>query len=361
MKNNTVRTLTFGAALVGIGVALACCSGGTDGDTAGDSAVNDFVGGAGTSGDIKLSVNDTDFSVSETVGFGVKVTDAQGNGVQGIKVSCDSETGVSILEPTTGSEITDAGGNISGVIGCKAPGSYQFACRLPVGANMRRFVDIKCRGPIPDGFTGWDNAAGGGLGGGSDTSGSGGVGGTDTDGVRISQMVFIDDGSVGSEPSTVSFSIDVIQGICTSTEGDTPPTPTPTPTPVITLEPFFDTVGIMKVNNNTNQTVFCNTASFKVADAGVAANSGTDFVSGTLSVLGEADAVEGGGGSGTFRVLVFDVVDGAKRFFGSTTDLPDNYGFKSVTMTLNCVNDLGSDIELTATQTLSFDNFNRCD
>lgn len=363
MNKKLVRSVMVPAALVAVGFGLVHCSGGTDGDSAGDISLDDqFTGGAGKTGNITLSVVSTSMGVSNTSGFGVKVVDAQGNPVSGIKVSCDSEEGVAILEPTTGSEITDTSGNLSGTIGCETPGSYQFACRLPVGGNQRRLVDIKCAGPVPTGFTGFPGAAGGGLGGGSDGDDDGGVGGGDTNGIRITNMLVIDDGQIASEPgSVVSFSVDVEQGICTAETGDIPATPTPSPTPKITLEPFFDTVIAVKVVNNTNQIVTCSTVEFSVASAGALANNGTSFVSDTISLIGEAASIDAGGDSSVLRFLAFDVVDGAKRFFGSSTDIPDNYGFKAVTVSLNCVNDDGDDVVVEATETWSFDNFNRCE
>jgi hypothetical protein len=348
MNKKLVRSIVIPTAFVAVGLALANCSGGTDGDNAGDISLEDqFTGGAGKTGDITLSVVNASMDVSDTSGFGVKVVDAQGRPVSGIKISCDSEDGVAIIEPTTGSETTDSSGNISGVIGCQTPGSYQFACRLPVGGNQRELVTIRCAGPVPTGFDGFPGAGGGGLGGGSDNN--------DNDSLRITDMLVIDNGEIASDPaSVVSFSVDVVQGNCAATVGAGTPAPTPDP------EPFFDTVIAVKVENNTNQTVTCSSAEYSVAGAGALANSGTSFVSDSLSLLGDA-AVDGSGDTNVMRFLAFDVVSGAKRFAGSSTDIPDGYGFKSVTVTLNCENDDGEEITLEATQTLSFDNFNRCD
>ena len=360
MNNKKLSSIVFATALGSLAIALACCSGGTDGGTAAEEDFSDgqFVGSDGSTGTITVNVLDRDMSVGETSGFGVAVKNSAGNGVGGMKVFCDSEQGVAILEPTSGHETTNSHGDISGVIGCAAPGSYQFACRLPVGVNKRQLVDIVCRGPVPDGFTGFPNAAGGGLGGGSDTSDSGGIGGSDTDGVRTTTLLFVDDGS-NADIGSSNFSIDVSQGICTAESGSVG-AGTPTPTPVITVEPFFDTVLKVRVVNNTNQTVRFSSMKYTVVSAGVLANSGSDFVSDTVSFIGEANAIEGGGGEGTFTMLAINATSGAKRFVGSSTDIPSNYGFKTVRVTVIGTNDNGDDIQATASQTLDFSDFNRC-
>lgn len=365
MNTRRLSSIAFASALGTLGVVLACCSGGTDGGEA-DFSGGQFVGSDAATGSLALKVLSSDMSVSETSGFGVTVLNSRGQGVSGIKVSCDSEAGVAILEPASGSETTDSTGGVSGVIGCAAPGSYQLACRLPVGSNKRQLIDVKCRGPIPTGFTGFPGAGGGGLGGGSDTSDSGGVGGT-TDGVRLTALSFADDGSAPNADA-VNFSIDTNQRVCTLTQ-DT--TTTPTPTPVITVENFFDTVLTVKVVNNTNQAIQFTSMSYRVLSAGALANSGSNFQSDTVSFVGEANAVEGGGGEGTLTMLAFQAVAGTtaapnggllleKRFVGASTNIPSDFGFKSVEVTIRGTNDLGDAVVVTGTLTLDFAPFNRC-
>jgi hypothetical protein len=152
--------------------ALCACSGG--GDTDGGSGADQLYLGDqyvadDSAGTISLSVDSTSIPVAGTSNFSVAVRDAQGAPVPGLKIACDSEAGVAVIEPATGLEITSSSGSISGVIGCELPGSFQFACRLPIGANKRKMVTIKCTGTVPAGFSGFAGAGGGGL-------GTGGVG-----------------------------------------------------------------------------------------------------------------------------------------------------------------------------------------
>ncbi|MBN8550139.1 MAG: hypothetical protein J0M12_12550 [Deltaproteobacteria bacterium] len=368
MNTRRLSSIAFASALGTLGVALACCSGGT-GNNDTDFSGGQFVGSGSATGSITINVLDSDLGVSETSGFGVSVKNAQGGPVAGIKVSCDSEKGVAILEPTTGGEITSSSGDISGVIGCAAPGSYQLACRLPVGANKRQLVDIKCRGPIPTGFTGFPDAAGGGLGGGSDDSDSGGVGGTDTDGIRIANLYF-DDFNTGFEATGTNFSIDTQQKICTRDDGDG--TQTPPPTPVITLESFFDTVLRAHVINNTNQAIQFTQMRYTVLDGGSGTGNGTDpgnFSSSSVTFVGQATAVEGGGGEGDLSMLAIQAVPGAtigpvtvleKRFVGASENIDTGAGFMTMQVTLFGTNDIGDDIQVSASMTLDFAPFDRC-
>lgn len=371
MNTRRLSSVAFASALGTLGIVLACCSGGTDGGGE-DFSGGQFVGSDSATGSIQVKVLNADMSVSETSGFGVSVKNSLGGPVSGMKISCDSEKGVAILEPASGVETTSSSGDISGVIGCAAPGSYQLACRLPVGANKRQLIDIKCRGPIPTGFTGFPGAGGGGLGGGSDTSDSGGVGGTDTDGIRISNISF-DDASVGFDATATNFSIDTKQKVCTADTGDG--TQTPPPTPVVTLEQFFDTILRARVINNTNQAIQFNQMRYTVLNGGSdgSGTGGGDFESDSVSFVGQAVAIDGGGGQGDLSMLAIQAVPGSsvtigpltiplleKRFVGASANIDTGAGFKTVEITLIGSNDSGDDIQVSASMTLDFAPFDRC-
>ncbi len=150
------------ALLCGLALTIGC-GGNTHGGEE-EFGSSDFPSGTDATGKVEVRVNDDDMNVGDRSGFHVFVYDGNGAPVQNIQVLCDSELGVAILEPTTGREMTGQFGDISGVIGCASPGSYQFGCRLPLGGNKRQFVTIKCRGTGNAPFPG---AAGGGIGGGS--------------------------------------------------------------------------------------------------------------------------------------------------------------------------------------------------
>ena len=143
-----------------------------------------YVAGNDENGSIDLVVDSTTMQVGNTGGFLVTVVGRNNEPISDMRVACDSEKGIAIVEPATGYEMTNASGRVSGVIGCEYAGSFRFGCRLPVGVNKRKFVSIRCEGL---GSASWPNAAGGGLGGGSQ--------GTDVDGdLRVSGVKFYDGG-----------------------------------------------------------------------------------------------------------------------------------------------------------------------
>ena len=326
-------------------LGLISCSGGdTDGGKAGDQDFHgtEFIPTEDNSGSIELEVKQEDLSVAETSGFFVHVKDSAGADVPDVTIACDSEKGVAIVEPTTGKEITDSGGRISGIIGCAAPGSYLFGCRAPVGANIRKFVTIRCSGPVPTGFDGFSGSAGGGLGtGGSDVDDDAGPGGTNTDGVRLSVITVNDTGAV----DTTGSQIDVIQGTCGSGTS-------------ITAETFGDTFIDMTVINNTNSDV--RFTSFKYTIPGV----GT---SGSISFIGESTA-SADGGQAQLSALVFSAVGTSstsdkyiiKSGGSSNIAIPSTTAVKNVKFTLFGTTSAGESIQVTASTALSFGNYNHC-
>ena len=347
MRDNMKKSIAT-ITIIGFSALVVACVGGggdTDGGKSGDLADayngDTFVADDDTVGRIEVDVLEPDLQVALTSGFFVRVFDAAGAPVPNIKVSCDSEQGVAIVEPTTGTEITDAGGEISGKIGCEVPGSYQFGCRLPVGGNRRKFVKIVCNGPIPNGFTGFPGAAGGGLGtGGSGTAQDGGVGGVNPDGVRITSIAISDTG-VSSASTT---SIDTTFSDC-DTDAAT-----------FTAEPFFDTSATFKVVNNSNLNIRFKSLRYTVPNASGSGSS--SFTSSSIGLIGEAAP---NGGETTFSgIIIFDAVSLGKRFNGASANIPSSLGFRNITFALTGTTDLGDEVTITGTQALSFDGFNNC-
>ena len=181
---------TFLLAGVVLGVSLLGClggSGGTDGGAATNPGYRDdiFVGDDSTTGSIELSLGQSELSVGGTTGFRVTVKSAAEQPVPNISVVCDSENGIALVEPTSGRELTDSNGIMSGRIGCEFPGSFQMVCRLTVGANRRKFAGIRCTGSGSATFTG---SGGGTLGGGvAASSSSSAVQVTDVDSITDEQ------------------------------------------------------------------------------------------------------------------------------------------------------------------------------
>jgi hypothetical protein len=160
------QTLLVVAALLIVG-----CRGNTDG---GDAAVTADTpsgqyssdGAAGASLTIRVSGSVT---VGGRTGFSVTALDPTGAPLAYIRIFCESEQGIAILEPSSGGvafEHTGPTGFMSGVLGGLLPGSYILECRGPQGFNLVDRVSINVTGSAPSGFTGFPGAAGGNLGGG---------------------------------------------------------------------------------------------------------------------------------------------------------------------------------------------------
>lgn len=345
MNTMNRKLFVFGFIWVVTASIIACSSGGdTDGGHANDLAESysdgSFVADDSTVGRIEVEVLEPELQVALISGFHARAFDAAGSPVPNIKISCDSEQGVAIIEPTTGTEITDDGGQISGKIGCELPGSYQFGCRLPAGANRRKFVTIKCSGPIPNGFNGFDGAAGGGLGtGGAAGNEDGGLGGTNPEGVRITEISISDSGDTSS-----TTSIDTTLSDC-----DTDAT-------TFTPEPFFDTTVTLKVLNNSNSNIRFTSMKYSVPNA--SGSGSATFTSSSISLIGEAAP---NGGEATFSsILIFDANGLGKRFNGASANMPSSLGFRNVTFSITGTNDLGDTVTITGSKALSFDGFNNC-
>ncbi|RMG44744.1 MAG: hypothetical protein D6719_01305 [Candidatus Dadabacteria bacterium] len=323
--------------LVALVFVIAGCVGNTSGGEEGDKsfAGTQFVATDAAAGAIALAVTSTRLSVGATTGFTVTVTDANGATVPNVQISCDTEEGLALIEPTTGEEMTGGFGTMSGVVGCEAPGSFQIGCRLPIGGNKRKFQRIVCEGPVPSGFTGFSGAGGGGLGGGSFVSEDGGAGGTDTSGFSIQSVKVADDGNLSGDGS---FEIDTSQGTC-----GTPPD--------TTSEPFFDSFLVVKVLNNLTSEVRCNSLTYTIPNSGISGFS----TSSSISFVGVADA---NGSEATFVVHFMDANSGGKLPVGASSNI-GSIGFRNVSVRLSCKTDLES-FSVSKSVSLSFDNYSRC-
>ena len=328
---------------------LVGCSGDTGGGPASDVDPTGgvFVSGDSTTGTIKLVPNSTTIAVGEVVGYRVFVKDAAGRGVPNVQVALDSEVGLAIVEPTRGFELTNEDGMLSGKVGCATPGSLTMVARLPVGGNRRDFAEFICSGNVPAGFAGFPGAAGGGLGGGVQVGDGGTVGGTNPDGVRITSVVFQDDGTAAGSSSNAS--IDTSQNSCVT---DTTSTP----------EPFFDTYASLTVKNNSNTEVRFSKVSYSVDNAdGV----GAQVNSKDISLVGiSSSTVSGSGAETTLTIPVFNAAGGRKYFaFANASEafpIPLSLGFRNITFRLTGVSSTGDPVTLTGRVTASFGTFNRC-
>lgn len=343
LTTGTTKNLALASLLVAMGGGCLGGSGSTDGGSAKDPGYSDgvFVSSGSTTGTIKVDVEDTELAVGESTGFTVTAKNAEGIPVKQINVACDSEQGVAILEPQKGYELTNNNGVMSGRLACALPGSFQFVCRLAIGANRRQFVGIKCTGDVPAGFEGFPGAAGGGLGGGVQTSDSGDV--------VVRDAWFQDSGEDTSSSTTHDASIDITQasdcdGVATTRDP----------------EPFYDTYVYLKVENGLTEQVRFTTLSYTFRNVD---GAGTDFTSKELGLTADADSsVAANGGTKLIYMPVFKAYGGGK-YVGD----PSGFGIqltqaalKTVSFTLRGETASGQAVSLTARITGSFSNFNRC-
>jgi hypothetical protein len=323
------------AGVMALGVLLGCLggSGSTDGGSGENPGYKDdvFVSGDETTGSLKIVVNESELAVGATTGFQVQVRNASGQPVPNIYVVCDSEDGISLVEPTTGRELTDAGGNMSGRIGCERPGSFQMLCRLTVGANRRKFAGIKCSG---NGYQDFPNAGGGGLG--------GGVQDADDGGAQVTSVAVYD----GATSASTSNQIDVTQDLdcddSTSTTTD--------------VEPFYDTFARVVVQNNFSETVTFSYLSYSVSDID---GQGSDFDSPRLGVTAVASA---SGGTASMVIPIFKGYQASKWAGDPLSDGIEiaPVGFRTITIVAYGQTASGKSVELTALVTASFGDFNAC-
>jgi hypothetical protein len=319
-------------------------SGSTDGGSGENPGYRDdvFVSDDTTTGSLQIEVKETTISVGETSGFIVSVKDSGGRPVQNINVACDSERGVAILEPTTGYELTDSSGSMSGRIGCEAPGSFQVVCRVSVGANRRKFVGIKCQGDVPSGFNGFPGAGGGGLGGGVAQDGNSGD-------AAISAMGFEDDGSGTPGSPSSNASIDIFQEAnCDGVASTNDP------------ENFFDTYVNIQVENNLTEDIRFSYLTYSVRNVD---GQGTPFQSKQIGLTSSSNSSVGGNGGTTgLLVPIFAAAQGGK-YVGDPSGVGiriTQSGFRTVFVTLVGQTASGKRIELTARATASFGNYDRC-
>jgi len=326
--------------------ALAGCLGGqgsTDGGSGADHGLEDdtFVADENNTGTVSLNVASSSIEVGNTSTFTVRAVNSRQQPVANINVACDSEQGVAILDPQRGYALTDSSGVMSGVIGCEAPGSFQFLCRLAVGANRRKFVTINCTGEAPSGFDGFPGAAGGGLGGGSQTDDNGDV--------RITAAGFVDNGTATSDSPSAGASIDISQ--IADCDGNAT---------TVDVEPFYDTYARLDVENQLAEQVRFEYLQYTVSDVD---GQGTEFTSKRLGLTQEADATKADSGeSVTILMPVFKAYNGGK-YVGDplgTGIRITNRALITVSFTLVGKTALGDSAVVKARSTASFGDFNAC-
>lgn len=328
------RNLVKGVGLVAAFALAFGCGGSTGGGDGNDGGGPVLGGGSGT-GSIAIRLVDDDLDVANTTGFFVTLRDANGSVASaGTRITCDSEDGVAIIEPSSGAETTDSGGEISGRIGCEAPGSYRFVCRLPGLGARSAAVTVRCGGQAPNGFSGFPGAGGGNLGGGD------GDGVTDFDPtkLRITAVNFRDAGA------EVSGTIDTNQvpDCDDQTAGFQP-------------EPFTDAFVEFTITNNSAQTVNMSSFTYTVPDFPTTA----DFGSGRVAFTGANGLTIASGASGKVSGFFARANSGEKNFIGSSTGI-GQLGFRNITFKVSGVTDQGEEFDVEAVAGATLQGYNNC-
>jgi hypothetical protein len=341
MSKRNILPVLFALITLGGLAILVGCSGGTSNDpTNSDYEGSEFVATDSSVGSITLDVLQTTLGVGEVSGFMVTVRNSNGAPVENIQVACDTEKGLALIEPTTGRELTNSNGQMSGKVGCEVPGSLIVGCRLPIGVNRRQFVTMKCEGPVPSGFTGFPGAAGGGLGSGgvSVPDDGGDAGGSGTSGIRMTSIETYDEGAMCSGAASVT--IDVVQSVCSDSSS----------------EPFYDSSVSLDVVNNSNVTVRFDYLRYSVSGSD---GSGTVFTSSNIGLIGDLE-ISPNGGTKSFCAPFTRGGDGGKRFIGGSSLIPSSYGVRNITFTLYGSTETGDSVVISGTNSVYFNNYNRC-
>lgn len=352
MRRPSTRTLVEALCVAAILVFVGC-QGNTDGGSAASPDFRDdvFVGDESSTGSIRVVLNDSQIQVGDTTGFKVYVADAKGEPLPFVRVVCDSEQGIALIEPTTGYELTNGEGVMSGRIGCAAPGSFQMVCRLSIGANRRQFVSVACTGDIPSGFAGFPGSGGGGLGGGTQTGDNGEI--------RITNAGFDDDGTFDNTSVPSDASVDITQTAdcdAVATTND--------------IEPFYDTYTVLQVENNLEERV-----TLLYVECSVTGVDGTSNTAdcGTIGLTRSSDVVlEANSDSKILQVPVFKAYNGGK-WVGSPTNGTGTQITKAGLYTVSFklyyqkASDEGEDLGegdnlpyISASATAAMGNYNRC-
>jgi hypothetical protein len=300
--------------------AQACGGGSTSGGEK-DPLDGQFGSGDSTTGRVDLKVANTELQVGETSEFKFLVYDAKGRPVPQIRVICDTESGLTILEPSRGVSLTTNGGAMSGIVGCSQPGSFQIGCRLPAGGNKRKFAGIKCGGSS-DGFGGFPGGAGGGLGGGGVPPVEGG------DVARITAINGLN--SSGTTTTSIDTTLTSCGAGSTETFGD-------------------DRIGVAVLNSSTS--------AVRIVRARIiienGSREGADLESPLLGVVSEIAP----GATGSVILPFLQATGASKSIDGST---PVGNGSKTVSVTLFGRTLDAEEFELEASSSFSFAETRNC-
>lgn len=345
MLTSKFSRICFGALLATF--IAGCTSSDTDGGGAAveaDSTAGQFAANGAAGSTIRINAPER-IPTGGTAGFSVELRDPQGEPLPFVRVFCESEQGIAILEPSDGGvafESTTADGTFSGVLGGVTRGSYLLECRGPQGFNLVAREEIVVVGDIPQGFDGFPGAAGGNLGGGLlvDTS-------DDPGNFLTISVAFADGGrDINSEarpngPIDTTFDTD-----CAGDGG--PPGDDDGPE----LEVFTVTDYIISVSNSSDERIEITSVRFDLT--GVGPEAGIVRTTGPLSQL----VVVPANSTGEFVGVLLENAPPLHSFVGSGDLVVE--GTFDLRLTLSGVSEQGTRFSTSVNQTLTFSPINNC-
>jgi|GEM_PF-1772474 len=330
---------------------VSCGSGSTDGGGAAELAqvITPMNNDQGAGGSIGITVVDgPSLNVTERTGFKVTLKDPRGQPLQYIRIMCESEKGIAILEPSSGGvafEHTDSAGNMSGKIGGLHPGSYIMECRAPDGFNLVARTTVIIKGDVPVDFIGFPGAAGGNLGGGLivDQTPPDDELNQDNGSVRIVKVEYSDGPNMTSEYGP----IDLVQEKC-----DIKNTPNDKDDDV--PEPFWLNPFEVTFSNTLLQSVFIDSVDINIGNsAGTSIQTAYYFTDAAKRVEVASQ------GTGAVTGLLTEFRGGGSKLFVGT-DAIVQFGTYRIDFVVTGVTADGRSFTVNAGSTLTFDDVDRC-
>jgi len=333
-RNKTLALAFTAAASAAMLAGIGCDSGDTDGGVASGGAGlgNQYVSDGGSGASLKILTDYTEIATGDIKGYFVEALDPRGAPLQYMRIYCDTEQGLAIIEPSDNGlafESTQEDGRFSGKLGCVTPGSFMMECRGPEPTGLVTRKGFKCVGDVPDGFSGFPGAAGGNLGGGVivDQSDNGG---------QILQVQFSDAGG------TTQFGpIDTAQiADCDAT------------TPELEVEPFSNTTYTVTIQNNSQLDMTVTDVTLDVQDG--QANSDVSQAVNIVIPAGASTTVSG-------TLINVTATGGQSYAKNGTTGSPVIEGTYTVDISADGQLANGDSVSLDANTTLAFsDLVNNC-
>lgn len=339
-------------------LTMASCgssnTGDTDGGVAEDRVYDTFaeINESDSRGRLEIELINSDPQLGDVTGFFVRAFGENNMPLDFVRISCDTEEGINLIEPFDKAALTDATGTMSGKFCGNSPGSFQIQCRAPVGFGLAASDTIIVRGETGDGFEGCPGATGGLPGGGF----------TDLGSIFITRLQFTDaGGTTFNGPIDLSRNPDCNgDGVGTQISVD-PETGEPIfddANPGDDVEPFEFLRYEVEIQNNLVGAFTIDTITFNFIGPGGQFSSNpigvVQTVPGVSSTLNNSNGTE----SGESRVIQ-GIMENLGNFIG--TNVAIGPGLYAVNVIIDGTRSAtGERTRLSVDTTLTFDFVNNC-